>query len=107
MSRAQEESVSEGAEPSASPQGGSKDFKWYQSVPIASSIGGGDCVLEEAKNLEIFVREPAPNSGLDRAARCTKSGKIQLYASLMVGGTIFVTISRRESYPIAHTSSKK
>ena len=37
------------AEPSASPRGGSEDFKWYQSVPIARSIGGGDCVQEEAQ----------------------------------------------------------
>ena len=76
MSRAREESVSKGVDPSASLQWGYKGFNWYQSVPTARSIGGGHCVQEEAKNLEFSVREPAPNNKLDKAAWCTKLGEI-------------------------------
>ena len=47
------------AEPSASPRGGSEDFKWYQSVPIARSIGGGACVQEEAQ-IWNFLRQKQP-----------------------------------------------
>ena len=88
MSRAQEERAREQADPSASPQGGFTGFNWYQSVPIVRSIGGGHCVQEEAKNLEFFVQEPAPNSGLDWVARCTNPGKIVIYAKLMGRGTL-------------------
>ena len=61
--------MSKGAELSASPQGGFKGFNSYQSVPIALSIGGGHCVQEEAGVVDFCVREPAPNSRLDKAAR--------------------------------------
>ena len=107
VSRAWEERVSEGAEPSASPWGGSWVFKWYQSVPIARSIGGKYCVQEEAKSLKFSMQEPAPNSGLDWAAQCTISGKITFFVELSTFGTFFVTTLRWESLPRAHTNLKK
>ena len=76
-----------------------------RACPLPRSIRGGDCVQEEAKNLEFFVQEPGPKNGLDRAARCTNLGNIHVYSKLMGRGTIFVCTPSSESLPTARTCS--
>ena len=67
------------AEPSASPRGGSEDFKWYQSVPIARSIGGGACVQEEAQ-IWNFLRQKQPQR-FDRIRRLGAQNQVRFIAT--------------------------
>ena len=74
-----------------------------RAYPSQRSIGGGDCVQEEAENLEFSVRESAPNSGSDKAARCTNPGKIHVYSKLMDSKTLHDSTSTSKIAHGAHT----